>query len=357
MRGDFESPIAERPEAPSVRPVDAPAADREERERRIRRSRSERAERRRKQKRANAALIAALVVASAALVAIAVWKFGPDPGGRRPGDLTDSVVPGAMAVPSTATVTIASGTSASDAFANTFDPNVEPTPVFASYRSLRLNLPVPYTALTAIAYHQASSEKALAMTSLLPNADMSKAIKLKTSAKYVFSTDASGTSLPDGIPSVLKGEVLRLWRSHRTGATDRCADVGAKPGTAVFAPVTGTVLLVRPYDLYGKYTDYELHIKPDGWPEIDCVLIHIDKVGVKPGDRVIGGATQVAQVRLLSDRVPHQLGEYVAGGGDHTHLQLNKLAVPGKIEIEGKLYDVSKPGETITVTAAPPKAP
>lgn len=337
---DFTSPIAELPEAPPVRPVEGVAVDERALENRRRRSRSERAKRRRQQ-RNSAALAVALVVASVALAAVVVSKLGPRTAGG-----ADAPEPARAAE----TVSVTSRTTASAAFSDSFDPTVEPTPVFASYRSLRLNLPVPADSLTAIAFHQASSDKAMPMESLLPNADMKKAIALKKTASYVFTTDTSGTPVPDGVPSILKGEVLRLWRSHRVGSTDRCADVGAKPGTPVYSPVTGTVLLVRAYDLYRKYPDYEVHIRPDGWDEVDCVLIHVDKVRVEPGDRVLGGVTRIAEIRLLSDRVPHQLGEYVSDGGDHTHVQLNRLAVPGKIEIENRVYDVSRPGQTVTVS-------
>ncbi len=212
----------------------------------------------------------------------------------------------------------------------------EPTPFFASYRSLRLHLPVPEGSLTALAFHQASNDKALSMETHLPFADMTRAAKEGRNAVYEYTV----TSAPQGVAGMLGGQVLRLWRSNRSGPTDRCADVGAEPGTPVYAPVTGTVMLVRPYDLYKKHPDHEIHIRPDGWEDVDCVLIHVEDVLVGPGDRVVGGLTPVAIVRRLSDRVEHQLGSYVRNGGDHVHVQLNRLDVPGRIEIEGRTYDV-----------------
>ncbi len=76
------------------------------------------------------------------------------------------------------------------------------------------------------------------------------------------------------------------------GKPDTAADVGAKPGSAVFSPVTGTVVKVKKYKLYGKWDDYELHIQPDGHPGLDVVMIHVTDVCCRPGDRVLAGVTR-----------------------------------------------------------------
>lgn len=196
----------------------------------------------------------------------------------------------------------------------------DPTPVFATYRSLRINLPIRPEECTAIAFHQASRPGALHMRSLVPDANMSKAAKGKVDLKpAVPETDA-----PEGAAApVLEGKVLRLWRSNRTGKPDSAVDCGAKPGTMVYAPVSGRVTEIVRYELYGKYADYEIHVTPDGWPDVDAVLLHVDALKVREGDHVEAGATPVAEVRKLSDRIAHQLRLYTGDGGDHVHLQLN----------------------------------
>ena len=52
--------------------------------------------------------------------------------------------------------------------------------------------------------------------------------------------------------------------------------------------------------------------------------------------RYSAGASAIAKIRLLSDRVTPQLGQYVPDGGDHVHVQLNKVEVPGKLEVIGE---------------------
>lgn len=203
------------------------------------------------------------------------------------------------------------------------DDRTEPTPFFAYYRSLHLYVPISPDDLTEIAFHQASGDKALDIESLLPDADMTLAEQnhgtdRTTQASSANDTTGTGTQ-------VLGGTVLRMWRSNRSGPPDTAVDVGAAPGTTVYAPVTGEVVEVRPYMLYEKYEDYEIHIRPEGWPEIDIVMIHVEDPRVEAGDRVVGGVTALAGVRLLSDRITHQMSAYTTDGGNHVHVQLNQI--------------------------------
>lgn len=224
----------------------------------------------------------------------------------------------------------------------------DPTPLFASYRSMQIYLPVPDAQLTEIAFHQAASDKALHMTSLLPDAD-SEAAKNKqgtgrgetTATATTTASTATVATVSDSSagPAVLGGSVIRMWRSSRSGPCDSAVDVGAPEGTDVFSPVSGTVVEVRPYMLYDKYEDVEVHIRPDGWPEVDVVLIHIDDVSVEVGDQVTGGVTRVAAVRKLSDKFEHQLGEYTKDGGNHVHVQLNPVESQGMLPAVGESQD------------------
>ncbi|MDO8950264.1 MAG: M23 family metallopeptidase [Actinomycetota bacterium] len=213
-------------------------------------------------------------------------------------------------------------------------PPRDPTPTFASYRSLMLRLPIDGNDVTAIAFHQASGEQAIHLSSLVGDADMALAAKNKAVPRSSLASASASASAEASsvVQTVWDGKVLRLWRSNRRGAPDTAIDVGADPGTDVFAPVTGTVVQIRSYNLYEKYPDYEIHIRPDGWAEVDVVLIHVDDVSVKVGERVAGGVSRIACVREMSGKVALQLGGYTRNGGDHVHVQLNQIAVPGKLE-------------------------
>jgi len=203
------------------------------------------------------------------------------------------------------------------------EPEREPTPLFAQEGGSELHLAVDPGQLTAVGFHQASGDLALHLASLVPDADMAVAAELHA----VPPVDAGDN--PD--ETVWPGTCLRLWRSGRTGQPDTAVDMGADPGTPVWSPVSGTVVEVRPYLLYEKYEDYEIHIRPDGREDVDVVLIHVQDVTVKAGDRVFGGATQIAAVRKMSDKIDIQLAGYTANGGDHVHLQINRIPAPGEL--------------------------
>lgn len=210
------------------------------------------------------------------------------------------------------------------------DDRTRPTPFFATYRSMQLYLPISPSDLTEIAYHQASGTQAQPMESLLPDADMELAEQNQGTGRTETVTHDEATGA-----EILQGEVLRMWRSNRSGQPDTAVDVGAEPATTVYAPVTGEVVEVRPYRLYEKYDDYEIHIRPQGWPEIDLVMIHVDEPRVQAGDRVVGGVSAVASVRLLSDRITHQMSAYAPGGGNHVHVQLNQIDPTGMLDSPG----------------------
>lgn len=258
-----------------------------------------REQRRRAIARRRRAVSFAVTIALLAVAALG-WRYASDRKAARS--------PFASATP------VAAHDQGADAFRAERD-KVEPTPVFASYGSLTLRLPVPTAKLTEVGFHQAAYTYALHMTTTLPNADM-------TAAKRNKGTGRDNSTLENGANAVLGGSVLRMWR-NRPGKPDSAVDVGAAPGSDVYAPVSGTIVKVKAYKLYGKYDDYELHIRPDGFPGIDLVMIHVTDLTIKEGDPVIAGITRLAAVRKLSNVIHDQLADYSQGGGDHVHFQLN----------------------------------
>ena len=92
-----------------------------------------------------------------------------------------------------------------------------------------------------------------------------------------------------------------------------------------------------------------MHIQPDGYKDLDVVMIHVKDVAVSPGDRVVAGETRVARVRKLSDKFYDQLASYTKDGGNHVHLQVNDATDPKYKGLEGAI--------TPTAAAAPAAAP
>lgn len=215
-----------------------------------------------------------------------------------------------------------------------------PTPYFANYRELKLRLPVPLKALTEIGFHQAAYSYALSMKTKLKNADLGEAGDHKGTARNKAAQQT-------GDDAWLVGRVLRMWRP-RPGRPDTAADVGASPGSDVFAPVTGTVVKVKLYRLYGKWDDYELHISPDGYPNLDIVMIHVKDVSCAPGDRVDAGVTRIAAIRKLSDKFYDQLASYTRNGGDHVHIQVNDATDADYKGLQGAVAPVAPTEAMVT---------
>jgi len=194
------------------------------------------------------------------------------------------------------------------------------TPYFARYRNVLLRLPVALSDLTEIGFHQASYGYALPLKTPLPDADMKAAKKEQTTHRDLGAQSTSAEA-------TLTGSVLRMWR-NRPGKPNTAVDVGADPSTPVLAPTDGTVLLVKRYKLYGRYSDVQVHIRPDADENVDVVVIHLKEPIVKAGDRVMSGITPLGAVRKFSDKMNLQLEHYTKESGDHVHLQLNDVNDP-----------------------------
>jgi hypothetical protein len=227
----------------------------------------------------------------------------------------------------------------------------EPTPYFASFRGVRLRLPIAPHDITAIAFHQASFPEALQVTSLVADRNLAEAAQAAARkraartappqaapAAAASATPAAASaqgSVAAAVPvsrddGVWTGKVLSLWRSGRSTRPSTAIDCGARPGTPVFSPVDGTVMQIKSYKLYGKYPDFEIHIKPDSWSDVDVIILHTTDPFVEEGVHVIAGVDPISRVRSLASKMTGvQLAEYTAEGGNHTHVQLNRILKPG----------------------------
>ncbi|MBQ9069303.1 MAG: hypothetical protein IJ131_09670 [Eggerthellaceae bacterium] len=209
-----------------------------------------------------------------------------------------------------------------------------PIGVIAECNGALLHSPIRPADLEGVLFHQASYHTALPMTSQLPEADVAA---MEENPDYAIAEEQ-----PTG-DEWINARALHLWRDDTPTDMDTSIDVGAEAGTTVYAPVSGTVVLVCTYNLYDVVEDYELHIQPDGRPDLDVVLIHISDLEVKQGDKVAGGVTPVAHVRDLAaaDITDIQLASYSKERhGNHTHVQVNNANDPEYRET--RLKDATK---------------
>lgn len=195
------------------------------------------------------------------------------------------------------------------------------TPLIAQCSGVDLRSSIVPADITGILFHQASYEYALVLDTELPEADYDTVADNRS--MFVNHEQSGG--------EWLDAEVLRVWRETDDTPMDTSIDLGALPGTTILSPVDGTVVLVRNYMLYDELPDVEIHIQPDGRPDLDCVLIHTTDPTVKAGDHVEAGITPVAKVRNIQDFLTDvQLAFFLPEevGGNHVHIQMNDADYP-----------------------------
>lgn len=214
-------------------------------------------------------------------------------------------------------------TAEEQALIDAYEKSLRQTPLIARYDDLGLHSPIRAGDLTGILFHQASYEYAFVLETELPDADYETAES--RSMRINHDQDNTGDEWLDA-------EALHLWRTADNTELDTSIDVGALAGTMVVSPVDGTVVLIKDYMLYDELADIEIHIQPDGHPDLDVVLIHTTDPLVKAGDRVEAGVTPISHVRNIDDYLTDvQLGFFTPEGvgGNHTHLQVNDATYPG----------------------------
>jgi hypothetical protein len=239
-------------------------------------------------------------------------------------------------------VQVASAPDAWSALA-TMEIPAAPTPVFASLRAERLRLPVPASAVTALVFHQSSYRDTVPLSALVASGSPARAREAVKAARATLKAGGEATvaatpeDASEDSDGVWTGYALQLWRSSSGGKQDTAVDCGAAAGTAVFSPVDGTVMQIRPYKLYKKYADYEIHIKPDAWDDLDVIVLHVTDPAIAEGERVVGGTTRIASVRDLASVVSGlQLRNYTLDGGNHTHIQVNTIPKPHEQWVVGQ---------------------
>ena len=185
--------------------------------------------------------------------------------------------------------------------------NTGPTVPFASVGGLTLRLPAER--LRVVAYHEAAKSAALA---LHPLGRCGRNVN-------PFKFDCPrGTAGPRYVVMSSRG---------RINPATSAVDVAMARRSRVLSPVTGTVFKVKRYWLYGKYRDYRISLIPAKKPWLAVVMIHVTRIAVRKGDRVIAGRTVLAKPRRLPFH--SQVNDYVGSGVSHVHLEVKRIGRQG----------------------------
>jgi murein DD-endopeptidase MepM/ murein hydrolase activator NlpD len=134
---------------------------------------------------------------------------------------------------------------------------------------------------------------------------------------------------PTAVAMVTSG-AIRIHQSDRNGRLGpetSGLDVGAAPGTPVYAPVDGVVATVADYKTYGRIEGFEVSIAPDVASR--GVLLRMTNLddpdrGTRPqvGQPVQAGETLIGRVRDFSAVGRQELAQFTSDSGSHVHMEL-----------------------------------
>lgn len=134
-------------------------------------------------------------------------------------------------------------------------------------------------------------------------------------------------SRPGSLAMEPMGEATRVLPSRgRPYPRTSAADIVLVDDDAVRAPVTGRVVEVESYALYGRHPDRRVTIRPKGRPEVRVVLLHVEGVRVEVGDRVEGGETVIARTARAFPFRSQVDEETAPHAWPHVHLEVKAVS-------------------------------
>jgi biotin carboxyl carrier protein len=115
---------------------------------------------------------------------------------------------------------------------------------------------------------------------------------------------------------------VELESRERDTAPNSAADIVVDPEGEIRAPVSGVVKRSGGYILYCRHRDDYVVIAPDGQPDLEVKVLHINGVQVAPGQRVEAGQTVLAP-RPTQLPFESQVDETTASPAwPHVHLEV-----------------------------------
>jgi hypothetical protein len=189
-------------------------------------------------------------------------------------------------------------------------PNGPPRPqIVALHGPLRLQLPIAQSRVTAIGYHGVGNG-ALPLEPLGRQGNRGMIGRL---VDRIFGGDSSG---------------LVYYRLEGgTGPPTAVLNVGAAPGTDVFAPVDGTVMGLTDFVLNGRRRGVRIDIQPASAPSL---VVSVTRLRPDPaltvGSPVAAASSRIGTVLDLSRLERQALARYTQDAGNHVSIEVHPAA-------------------------------
>ena len=175
--------------------------------------------------------------------------------------------------------------------------------------ALTLKLPVARAAVTAIGYHAAPDVIALSPEGNQVNEGLL--------ARLFHRISGSGG-----------GDLNYYELSGGTGTQNGALDIGAAPGTDVYAPVDGKVVQIAPYIINGRHCGVRIDIRPDADPTVIVSMTRISgERTLKIGSPLQSGGTRVGSIIDLSGLEQQKLARYTQDAGNHVTIEVHSAAM------------------------------
>jgi hypothetical protein len=182
-----------------------------------------------------------------------------------------------------------------------------PTPLtVALHHGLRIQLPIAQSRVTAIGYHS-SGDGALPLTPLGRQGNEGALARL---AHKIFGGGHGG-----------------FVYYQLNGGEKAVLDVGATPGTDVYAPVDGTIVGISDYVLNGRPYGVRLDIQPSAAPSLVVSLTHLSAdPALAVGSLIAASSTKIGRVMDLSGVETQALAKYTQDAGNHVSIEVRPAA-------------------------------
>ncbi len=146
-------------------------------------------------------------------------------------------------------------------------------------------------------------------------------------AGFHQSTHPGALAMASAQPSAVR--LTTMGSRGRGTATTGAVDIVSEPGTSITAPISGTVARAGNYTLYCRYRDGFVVINPDGRPDLEVKLLHIQQVAVRAGDRVEAGDVIASHATAFPFR--SQIDDLTAEPSwPHVHIEVVDPSIPRK---------------------------
>ncbi|MDX1658911.1 MAG: M23 family metallopeptidase [Nitriliruptorales bacterium] len=175
---------------------------------------------------------------------------------------------------------------------------------------LELLLPSPRTAM--VGFHESFNAAAVELTPATTPED-----------------DHGSKPLPDVSDDATAQAGIILPSRGRPGGATSAVDIAVPAGEPVLAPLSGEVVAVSPYFLYGKHPDVRIDVIPEGRPDLRVVFVHVSDVAVEPGDRIVAGETTIARSATalpFESQIDRFVRAATGATTPHVHIEVNQVS-------------------------------